>query len=109
MVRCHEDYSCIQKFRIQLRSTVPDGIKPHLTSLLKCLLNKLVIRAQINNWLAEFIQQRLCNQQPDKRLPASGIELDDEVALLATVVPRCERLALSVPEIVDVRRFGESL
>jgi len=62
--------------------------KPNLSRLCGGLSNELVIGAQIQYGLTEFMEQRLANEEPDQSFPTTGIQLDDEVVFVPALRPK---------------------
>src|SRR5713226_3122166 len=88
----------IQKTGVESRASIANRGEANLACFFKRLFNKLVVRAKIDDGLSEFVEERLTNQEPDKRLPSSRVQLDDEIVFLASFIPCGEGFALAVPQ-----------
>lgn len=69
------------------------------------LLDEIVIGYQVHSWARALRERALRDQQPDDRLPAARVHLDDEVSGGPPLPPLVQNLILRAPEIVHPARF----
>src|SRR5437764_9341789 len=69
------------------------------SGLLPYLLNEVTTRRDIEGRPYAFVEVALQHDQAVDRLAAASVDLDHEVLLIASVVPRAKHLALHITEV----------
>ena len=75
--------------------------------LLNHLGDKLTRGRKIEERSLEFAADRLTDEKPDQGFPTTSVQLDCQITLTASLVPRTKGGCLRVPQVVYVLRLGK--
>ena len=77
--------------------------------LLNHLGGELARGRKIEEGLLEFAANRLTDEEPDQGFTTTSVELDCQITLNTSLVPRTKGGCLRVPQVVYVLRLGKGL